>query len=277
MGSSAPDRPPEPVIEQLLRRDRWVTTAGLVALAVLAWVHTVNGAGLGMGAWQMTSLVLFPHAAGMDMAPTPWTPGYFVLVATMWWTMMVAMMTPAAAPTVLLFAHVHRHAQVRGRFATLAPTAPFAAGYLVIWGVFSLAATALQYALELAGLESAMGMGSQSRWLSALVLVSAGLYQFSPLKDTCLAQCRAPFEFLTRHWQPGATGAFRLGLRHGAYCLGCCWVLMALLFVGGVMNLAWIAALTVLVMAEKWLAPGRIVARTVGALLILWGLATLWV
>ncbi len=122
-----------------------------------------------------------------------------------------------------------------------------------------------------------MGMGSQSRWLSAGVLIAAGLYQFSSLKDACLAQCRAPFAFLTRYWQPGTMGAFRLGLRHGMVCLGCCWILMALLFVGGVMNLAWIAGLMVLVMAEKWLAPGRAVARTVGALLIVWGLATLWI
>lgn len=277
MGSSAPDRPRAPAIEELLRRDRWLTSAGLLALVVLAWAHTLAGAGMGMDAWQMTSLLLFPHAAGMEMAPTAWTPAYFMLVIAMWWTMMVAMMTPSAAPTILLFAHVHRHAQLRGAFVAIAPTASFVAGYLVVWLFFSLLATGLQFALESAGLESAMGMGSQSRWLSATVLVAAGLYQFSPLKDACLSLCRAPFAFLTRYWQPGASGAFRLGLRHGAWCLGCCWVLMILLFVGGVMNLAWIAGLTVLVMAEKWLAPGRAVARTVGALLIAWGLATLWV
>lgn len=277
MASSVPEPPRAPAIEQLLRRDRWLTSAGLFALVVLAWAHTTAGAGMGMDAWQMTSLVLFPHAAGMDMAPTVWTPAYFVLVIAMWWTMMVAMMTPSAAPTILLFAHVHRHAQRRGAFVTLAPTAPFVAGYLAVWLFFSLLATGLQFALESAGLESAMGMGSQSRWLSATVLVAAGLYQFSPLKDACLSQCRSPFAFLTRYWQPGSMGAFRLGLRHGAYCLGCCWVLMILLFVGGVMNLAWIAGLTVLVMAEKWLAPGRAVARAVGVLLIVWGLATLWV
>ncbi len=134
MGSSAPDRAPVPAIEVLLRRDRWVTSAGLVVLVLLAGAHTVAGAGMGMDAWQMTSLALFPHATGMAMAPTDWTPPYFALVVAMWWTMMVAMMTPTAAPTILLYARVHRQAQLRGQAAALAPTAPFAAGYLAIWG-----------------------------------------------------------------------------------------------------------------------------------------------
>lgn len=276
MGSSAPEPDAAPALEVLLRRDRLLIGAGLCVLVALAWLHTVAGAGMGMDAWQMTALVLFPHA-DPGMAAAPWSPMLFLVVAAMWWTMMIAMMTPSAAPTILLFARVHRHAQRSGQLATPAPTAAFAAGYLMVWLGFSLAATGLQYALEAGGLLAMMGMGSRSRWLSAGVLMAAGLYQFSPLKDACLSACRSPADFLSRWWRPGAAGAFALGLRHGAVCLGCCWILMALLFVGGVMNLAWIAGLTVLVMAEKWLAPGRAVARVVGALLVLWGLATLTV
>ena len=120
-----------------------------------------------------------------------------------------------------------------------------------------------------------MMMGSQSRWLSGVVLITAGLYQLSPLKNICLAHCRTPTSFLSRHWRPHALGALRLGAMHGAYCVGCCWMLMALLFVGGVMNLTWIAALAILVLIEKVLPPGQWVGRGVGIALIVWGVATL--
>ena len=122
-----------------------------------------------------------------------------------------------------------------------------------------------------------MEMGSQSRWLSATILIAAGLYQLSPLKHACLAHCRAPASFLSRHWRPHASGAVRLGAMHGAFCVGCCWMLMALLFVGGVMNLVWIAALAFLVLIEKLLPPGQWIGRVAGAALILWGVATLLV
>ena len=157
----------------------------------------------------------------------------------------------------------------------LAPTGAFAAGYLLVWLGFAVAAATLHWALERAGLVSAMMMGSQSRWLSGAVLIAAGLYQLSPLKNVCLAHCRAPASFLSRHWRPHALGALRLGAMHGAYCVGCCWMLMALLFVGGVMNLIWIAALAILVLIEKALPPGQWVGRGAGVALIGWGVATL--
>ena len=185
---------------------------------------------------------------------------------------MIAMMTPGAAPTVLLHARVHRHAQAQGQVAaTRPPTVAFVAGYLLVWLAFSIAATAAHWLLEGAGLVSAMTMGSQRPWLSGTVLVATGLYQLSPLKNACLSHCRAPAQFLARHWRPGSTGALRLGVVHGAYCVGCCWMLMALLFVGGVMNLAWIAALSLLVLAEKVLAQGRWVGYAAGAVLVAWG------
>jgi predicted metal-binding membrane protein len=275
-----------PAFERLLRRDRIITLAGLAALCVLAWLYMVTGAGLGMSAWDMTTLAMFPHQQAPDImrgmntgaaasAPT-WGLGAWALMIAMWWTMMIAMMTPSAAPTILLYARVHRHALARGQAQDkLAPTSAFAAGYLLVWLGFSTAATALHWALERAGLVAAMMMGSRSRWLSAAVLIAAGLYQLSPLKNVCLAHCRTPASFLSRHWRPRALGALRLGAMHGAYCVGCCWLLMALLFVGGVMNLVWIAALAVLVLIEKALPAGRWVGRSVGVALIGWGVATL--
>jgi len=286
-------------LERLLKRDRAITAAGLLVLCALAWAYILTGAGLGMSAREMTTLSLFPHLAaaagpampsmpdmpGMDMsamamdaaAPPPaWSPARLALIMAMWWAMMIAMMSPSAAPTILLFARVHRHAVAQGQIpGRRAPTGAFAAGYLLTWLGFSVTAAVLQWALQRGGLIS--DMGSQSRWLSGAVLIGAGLYQLSPLKQTCLAHCRAPAAFLSTHWRPGATGALRLGLRHGAYCVGCCWMLMALLFVGGVMNLAWIAALAVLVLAEKLFPAGRWIGLICGAVLVGWGVATLLV
>jgi predicted metal-binding membrane protein len=283
-------------LERLLRRERIVVAAGLATLAALAWAYLLSGAGMGAGAWEMTRLSFFPHQlaarpampmGGMAMgdiaglatpdaaSPQPWPAQMWLLAVAMWWTMMVAMMTPSAAPTILLYAQVRRHALGQGRdAASLAPAAVFAAGYLLVWLAFSIAAAGLQAWLEASALISAALMGSASRGLSAGVLIAAGLYQLSPLKNLCLTQCRAPAAFLSRHWRPGAAGALRLGALHGAYCVGCCWALMALLFVGGVMNLAWIAALAVLVMAEKLLPAGPWAARAAGAILVAWGLAT---
>jgi predicted metal-binding membrane protein len=279
-----------PAFERLLKRDRVITLAGLTALCALAWLYIVTGARLGMSAWEMTTLALFPHQhardvmpsmPGMDMGATApmwmaWGFATWALMIAMWWIMMIAMMTPSATPTILLYARVYRHALVQGQAQDkLAPTGAFAAGYLLVWLGFAAAAATLHWALERAGLVSAMMMGSQSRLLSGAVLITTGLYQLSPLKNICLAHCRTPTSFLSRHWRPRALGALRLGAMHGGYCVGCCWLLMALLFVGGVMNLTWIAALAILVLIEKVLPPGQWVGRGVGIALIVWGVATL--
>ncbi len=297
-------------LERLLKRDRVITIAGLAALCVLAWVYVVAGAGLGMSAWDMTKLALFPHqqfqdvTPGMDMPdmdmpgmdmpdmsamdmgamaePGMWGPAIWALMIAMWWIMMIAMMSPSAAPAVLLYARVHRHAlaqaQNRGQNQDkLAPTGMFVAGYLLVWLAFSVAAAALYWLLEREAVVSVTTMGSQSRWLSGAVLIASGLYQLSPLKNVCLSHCRAPAAFLSRHWRPGALGALRAGALHGTYCVGCCWMLMALLFVGGVMNLVWIAALAILVLVEKLLPAGRWIGRAAGTVLIVWGGATLLV
>ncbi|MEO6092447.1 MAG: DUF2182 domain-containing protein [Novosphingobium sp.] len=284
MAGSAP-------IERVLRRDRAITIAGLAVLCVMAWSYTLAGAGLGMSAWEMTRLVLFPHLhapfpagamAGMGNLSGPtrvaaWHPLTLALMTAMWWIMMVAMMTPSAAPAILLYARVVSHAERRGEAGALAPTAAFSGGYLLAWLGFAVLAMGLQVLLGRLGILGEATMASRTALLSAAILFAAGLYQFSPLKHACLTQCRAPAAFLARYWRPGTSGALRLGLWHGAYCVGCCWLLMLLLFVGGVMNLAWIALLTALVLAEKLWRGGRGVGRASGAILCLWAVATLLV
>jgi predicted metal-binding membrane protein len=180
--------------------------------------------------------------------------------------MMVAMMLPAASPVILLYSRAVGTLQ-----GSRPATGWFLAGYLGVWGVFSLAAALLQDWLQRADVIEPMAMASTARWLSTAVLIVAGLYQLSPFKNACLAHCRNPGSFLARHFRPGRAGALRLGAIHGGFCLGCCWLLMALLLVGGVMNLAWIAFLSLLVAGEKLLPGGRRLAQTAGVGFIAWG------
>jgi predicted metal-binding membrane protein len=188
----------------------------------------------------------------------------------MWWVMMVAMMLPSATPVLLLFARVQRKAHADA--VPWVPAALFAAGYLLAWGGFSLAATALQWSLESARWLSPM-LETTSRWLGAGVLLAAGLWQLTPLKARCLGHCRTPLSFLLGHWRDGPVGALRMGLEHGAFCLGCCWFLMVLLFFGGVMNLYWIVGLAVFVLLEKTIPLGHWLARMTGIALVIWGIA----
>ncbi len=186
---------------------------------------------------------------------------------------MIAMMTPSAAPMILLHAAVTRKTQPEADAAAL--SAVFLAGYLAVWGAFSAAATGLQWALALRGLVSPHLMTVTSAALAGVILLAAGAYQFTAVKRACLVHCRNPAHFLARHYRPGRAGAFRFGVVHGAYCLGCCWFLMALLFFGGVMNLYWIAGIALFVAAEKLLPRGEWIARGAGGALVLGGLATL--
>lgn len=252
------------MLESVLRRDRLVLGAGLVAVVVLAWGWLLFGAGMGTRAVEMTAM------AGMDgwiMMPAVWSPAYAALMVAMWWVMMAAMMLPSAAPTLLLFARVSRSQQAA---SPLTPAAAFAIGYLLVWGGFSVVATGLQWAMEQARLMSPMGAATNV-WLGAAILIAAGAWQLTPLKTVCLRHCRTPLGFLIGRWRDGRAGAVRMGLEHGAYCLGCCWFLMALLFFGGVMNLFWIAGLAVFVLLEKTVPYGHWLGRSAGVALVAWG------
>lgn len=253
-----------------LRREILVSAFALVVITGLAWTYIWRGAGMGMSALQMTRLVLFPHShpdlmAGMSMPPIG-----FTTVVSMWWVMMIGMMAPSAAPVLLLHARVLRETRGTSRvpFATLLVLA----GYLSAWLVFSVVAASLQYAFERTSLISEMMLWSRSPEFSAAMLALAGIYQLSPIKQACLRHCRGPIDFLTRH---ARSNPFVLGAHHGAWCVGCCWVLMSVLFVVGVMNLVWIAALAILILLEKISAFGVQISRASGVMFIAWGVATL--
>lgn len=248
-------------LELALRRDRWwvLGSTGVVVLLCGAWIvpmaRDMAGAMDGASAWMMRE----PHGAQ-----------YAALLLAMWAVMMAGMMLPSAAPTLLLYAGVVR----RSDAAAHAPAQvhAFAAGYLLTWGGFSLAATALQ--LLAYGTVLSPMMRLRGPW-PALLLLLAGAWQLSPWKRDCLQSCRAPAAFIARHWRPGAAGALRMGIAHGGYCLGCCWALMLLLFAGGVMNLWCIAALSLFVLLEKLAPSGAQGGRLSGLLMLLAGAAVL--
>jgi len=244
------------LIEQLARRDRLVVAGGLLLVTAMAWWYMFAGAGMDMGAMDMSM-------------PMPWSAGYAMLVFVMWWVMMVAMMLPSAAPMILLFALVNRRSRAAG--SPYVTTTIFASGYLIAWGSFSLCATGVHWMLDQTGLLSAE-MSSRSVQLGSLLLVLAGLYQLTPWKHACLRHCRGPMDFVIRYWRPGRRGALVMGLRHGVLCVGCCWVVMGLLFYGGVMNLYWIAGIAVLVLLEKLFPAGDYLGFTGGIVFIAWGL-----
>ncbi|MCH7539314.1 MAG: DUF2182 domain-containing protein, partial [Proteobacteria bacterium] len=245
-----------PALERVLRHDRVIVVGGLVGVIVLSWTYILAGAGMNMDVGASGS--------GLMEMQTAWTPAYFGVMVVMWWVMMMAMMLPSTAPMVLLFAAVSRKNREAER--PYVPAAVFAGGYVAAWAGFSLAATLLQWRLEHLALLSPI-MASNTALLGAGLLIAAGIYQVTPLKHACLRHCRTPFDFLGRRWRQGAWGAFTMGLEHGLFCLGCCWVLMGLLFYGGVMNLWWIAGLAAYVLFEKLAPAGHWIGRFGGAAL----------
>jgi predicted metal-binding membrane protein len=259
------------VLETVLRRDRFVVVAALVAVIVVAWIWILLGAGTGMSAVAMTQMAGMPDM-DMMMERAVWTPEYAALIFAMWWVMMVAMMLPSAAPMVLLFARVNRAQKARDR--PYVPTGIFAAGYLAAWGGFSALAAGLQWGMEQLDLLSPM-MTTTSYWLGGAILLAAGIWQLTPIKGVCLRHCRSPLSFLAQGWRPGRRGAFRMGIEHGAFCLGCCWFLMGLLFFGGIMNLLWIAGLAGFVLLEKTIPMGHWIGRIAGIAIAAWGIVLL--
>ncbi|HEY8196618.1 MAG TPA: DUF2182 domain-containing protein [Gemmatimonadales bacterium] len=244
--------------EAAVRRDRLIVAAGLLALAALAWLSIAH-----MAATMRTH-------AGMSMSSAgPWDASETAGLALMWIVMMMAMMIPSVTPVILLFAGVSRRRRMEGVAA--APAAVFTLGYLLAWTGYAVLAAITQSALHSAALLSP-SMSSASPLLGGAILVVAGVYQWLPLKGACLSHCRSPLGFFSTEWREGVSGALRMGFRHGSYCVGCCWALMALLFVAGVMNLIWVAVIAGFVLAEKVVPNGRLLGRIAGAVLAGFGL-----
>ncbi|MBT8152599.1 DUF2182 domain-containing protein [Epibacterium ulvae] len=255
--------------ERILRQDRRLLIALLTLLFGISALYTVLGVGMNMTALEMTAMSgMRDMPGGTD--PGAWSAHYLILVFLMWWAMMVAMMLPSVAPTALLYGQLMRRSQV-GRDRAKLQVMAFVGGYLLSWGAFSLAATVAHWGGETLGVVSATMMTFIHTGPGGLLLICAGLFQFSGLKERCLQYCQSPVAILTRFFRPGPYGALQLGLRHGVYCLGCCWALMVLLFVGGVMNLYWITALAAYVALEKLTPFGRQVSKLAGVALIFWG------
>lgn len=250
-------------VEGTLRRDRLIVLAGLVGISALAWAYLIYLT-FEMGNMDMA----------MDMAASmqTWTVMDLVLLFVMWAVMMVAMMVPTAMAMILAFATINRRRRMQEQ--PYVPTAIFLGGYVIVWTGFSALATLTQWGLHETALLSPM-MVSTSPILGGLLLLTAGVYQWTPLKSACLKHCRSPLGFLMTDWREGPRGALIMGLRHGMFCTVCCWFLMALLFVAGVMNLLWVATITLFVLMEKVVPRGDIVGRVAGGVLVIAGLVLL--
>jgi predicted metal-binding membrane protein len=242
----------------LAARQRLAVLAGLGGVTLLAWADLV----------RLAREMDADMARGVTCALHPWSGADFALTFAMWAVMMVGMMVPSAVPMSLLFATVARRA--RAQNSAVAPTFVFVAGYVAVWTGFSALATAAQWALERVALLSPM-LVSTSPLFGGALLGAAGVYQWTSLKEACLERCRAPASFLAAHWRTGGSGAFRMGADYGVYCLGCCWLLMGLLFFGGVMNLLWVAAIALFVLLEKVAPQPALFGRAAGAALVLAG------
>jgi predicted metal-binding membrane protein len=245
-------------------RERWIILIALAAIAAAAWAYMIHEA-------RGMNLAGVCHCLGMPMggdAAVHWSLRSLLPLFLMWAGMMVAMMLPSAMPMILTFASVTRNRQRQQR--PYVPVSVFVAGYVAIWSLFSAIAAVAQWLLHRQALLSP-AMASTSAWLGGSLLLAAGIFQFTALKHACLAHCRTPFEFIMTRWREGTRGAFRMGLEHGLFCTGCCWALMSLLFLLGVMNILWIAALSVLVGLEKLLPRGIWLSSAIGLILTSWG------
>jgi predicted metal-binding membrane protein len=249
----------ESTFESLLKRDRAIVVAGLGVLSALSWAY------LAYRAWAMHHSL----GSGVAMPQTEgWSAANLSLVFVMWSVMMVAMMVPSAAPMILTFSAVQR--RQGGRAGSLAATTTFVLGYLAIWTAYSAAATLVQWGLNSSALLSSR-MGHLGPLAGGMVLLLAGIFQLTPLKHACLRHCRTPLGFLLSDWREGGWGAFVMGLEQGSYCAGCCWALMAIMFVTGVMNVLWMALLAAFVLIEKVLPGGDWVGSATGLVLGGWG------
>ncbi|MGH8656144.1 MAG: DUF2182 domain-containing protein [Gammaproteobacteria bacterium] len=256
-------------LEAVLRRDRAVILAGVTMVALIAWAYLVYLV------WEMETR---DDMVAMGMTPDmvmpqmqSWGAVELLLLFVMWAVMMVAMMVPSVAPLILMFARANRQ---KGVSRVVGSAGILFLGYLLVWMDFSVLATLAQWRLHTAALLSPM-MVSTSSAFGGLLLMAAGVFQFTPLKRACLVRCRSPLSFLMSEWREGQWGTLFMGLKHGAYCVGCCWMLMTLLFVAGVMNLLWVAAIAVFVLVEKIAPRGDLIGRVAGGTLIVAGIASI--
>ena len=272
LGTVAGPKASRSSVEAIFRRDRWVTISGIILLTVLSWAY-LFGLAAGMDDMAMEGDLMSSVSGLMGPQLSTWSVRDFFFMFLMWSVMMVAMMLPSASPLILLHVRVNRQQEDGGD--GFHGTVAFAIGYLLVWTSFSAVATLLQWGLEKLAVLSPM-MASTSSLLGAGLLLAAGIYQLTPFKNACLRHCRSPVHSLMQHWRRGTSGAFIMGFHHGAYCIGCCWLLMALLFVFGVMNLVWIAVLSVFVLLEKVVPRGELVARVAGVGFIVAGVSVLF-
>lgn len=248
---------PDTMSERAARNERWIAVAGLALVAAMGLGTTL----------KLGEMLMMPAASFKGSA------AYWMLIFIMWWTMMMAMMLPSAAPAILTYGAMSRRFAEKG--ASAAPVAVFASGYAAIWTAFSLGVVALQMLLrDLVPLTGMMAVASAT--IGGGLLIAAGIYQMTPLKFACLRKCQSPLMFFARNWRAGSAGAVRMGLAHGVYCLGCCWVLMGLLFYGGVMEPRWIVGIAAYIAAEKFIPAKMQMSRFVGTILVIWGLWTIY-
>ena len=263
MSTSRPEPSvPQPIIYGLLSRDSLIVATALGLGTGLAWAWLLSASMDNGGDMQ-----------AMAMPVEPWSAAYLLPAFAMWAIMMVAMMTPSAAPMILLHARIDRADSARSRWLHIFL---FVAAYLFVWTLFSAVAVAAQAVLIASGLVSAAALTIGDRAIAAMVLGAAAIYELTAAKRLCLEKCQSPLHFVLRFWKPGAAGALRFGIAHGLFCVGCCWALMLLLFVGGVMNLAWVAFLGIVVLGEKVAPAGWQMHRRIAALLILGAVLFLW-
>ncbi len=273
----------KPNLSTVLEKDNLIVYLSIILIIIITGVYTIFGIGMPMSAIEMTKMSgIFSIPSSMDMnmgsnnmnmdmnMNMGWSFSMAISMFLMWWLMMIAMMTPSAAPTLLLFHNLKRIGSERKR--ALSYTYFFLSGYLIVWAIFSLIACILHKFFDNSSITDIGMMQIRSIQFSGTLLIAAGIYQFTPLKNACLEKCRTPIDFLSSNNRKGAKGSFIMGAHHGLFCLGCCWALMALLFVGGVMNLFWITGLALYVLIEKIIIKARWLDKIMGLILIVFGI-----
>ena len=249
------------LMDNILKRDRLILLFSLIAVIALAWAYTIHLTHI-LGHSDMTMEMVSPYAHA-------WTFTDFYLNFLMWTVMQIAMMTPTAVPMLLFLTKINRNKHPDR--APYLETGLFLLGYLMVWTGFSFLATLVQWGLQTAALLSSTSLVRATPVVGGVLLIAAGFFQFSPLKNTCLTHCRTPVEFIMSRWQEGKRGAVLMGMKHGLYCVGCCWLLMVMLFAVGVMNVLWMAMITIFMLIEKIAPAGDRIGKGAGVLFILFG------